>query len=205
MDVIIDGVAGFQFATPPVDVLDAISIVSNDLRSRGRAILSLSRNGENIKPDMLVKVLSGKTLEDVSSLAVYSEAVDVLVDSCLKEIEQVLPELPEVCHRLAEVFQGESPEAGFAPFERLAVIWQTIKEREIQAFDALAIDIASIDIAGEPLSRIHDELNQYINEAAEALKAGDCILLGDLLEYELAPRAETEVAIVKLLRSKVSG
>jgi hypothetical protein len=127
------------------------------------------------------------------------------VNNCLAELERALPELPEVCHRLAEVFQSERPESGYEPFEQLAAIWKTIKEREIQIFNALDIDLGSIEVDGEPISRIHEELNQYIDEAAEALKAGDCVLLGDLLEYELAPRAETEAAIVALLRDRVSG
>ena len=205
MEVIIDGRKGFQFKEEPQDVLAAVAKVSDVLRAQGRAVLSLMVDGRSVSPEGMMAQLENKPLSDVQTIAISTEAIHTLVNNCLAELERALPELPEVCHRLAEVFQSERPESGYEPFEQLAAIWKTIKEREIQIFNALDVDLSSIEVDGEPISRIHQELNQYIDEAAEALKAGDCVLLGDLLEYELAPRAETEAAIVALLRDRVSG
>jgi hypothetical protein len=205
MEVIVDGRKGFQFKEEPRDALEAVSGVSDSLRAQGRAILALVVDGRSISPEHIVAMLDKKSLSEVETLAVSTEALSTLVNNCLMELEQALPELPQVCHRLAEIFQSESPESGYEPFEQLAGIWKTIKEREIQIFNALDIDLSAIEVDGEPISRIHAELNQYVDEAAQALKAGDCVLLGDLLEYELAPRAETEAAIVALLRARVSG
>lgn len=204
MEVVVDGRTGFQFQQEPQDVLAAVSAVNETLRAQGRAILALAVDGRSVVPGAALAGLAAMPVERVQSLSISSEAVSILVQNCLAELEQALPELPQVCHSLAEIFQGQNPESGYEPFEQLANIWKTIKEREMQVFSALDIDLSTIDINGEPISRIHDELNRYIEEAAEALKAGDCVLLGDLLEYELAPRAETEAAIVALLRGKVA-
>jgi len=204
MEVVVDGQKGFQFQEEPRDVLAAVSAVSETLRAQGRAILTLTVDGRAVPPGEGLASLAQMPVDRVQSLAVTTEAVSTLVQNCLTELEQALPELPQVCHSLAEIFQGQNPESGYEPFEQLAVIWKTIKERELQVFSALDIDLSQIEVNGEPISRIHDELNRYIEEAAEALKAGDCVLLGDLLEYELAPRAETEAAIVALLRAEVA-
>jgi hypothetical protein len=204
MEVVVDGRKGFQFPQEPRDVLAAVSAVNETLRAQGRAILALTVDGRSIAPGDVLADLAKMSVDQVQSLSVSTEAVSTLVQNCLAELEQALPELPQVCHSLAEIFQGQNPESGYEPFEQLAVIWKTIKERERQVFSALDIDLSQIEVNGEPISRIHDELNRYIEEAAEALKAGDCVLLGDLLEYELAPRAETEAAIVALLRAKIA-
>jgi hypothetical protein len=205
MEVIVDGQKGFRFEEPPRDVLAAVASISDAKRAEGRAVLSVRIDGQPVSPENIVTILENKPLSDVGILAVCTEVINTLVRNCLAELEQALPELPGVCHRLRDIFHGECPESGYDPFQQLAAIWQAIKEREIQIFSALDIDLNTFEVHGEPISRIHAELNQYIEEAAEALKAGDCVLLGDLLEYELAPRAETEAAIVALLRSKVSG
>jgi hypothetical protein len=49
------------------------------------------------------------------------------------------------------------------------------------------------------------ELNSFLDEAAQALRDGDTVLLADLLEYELSPRAELEGEIVSLLRRQAEA
>jgi len=71
--------------------------------------------------------------------------------------------------------------------------------------NALRLDLDSMSLDGSSLKALHDDLNAQLKEAAEALENGDCILLGDLLEYELAPRAEREERIVGLLRERAAS
>ena len=67
------------------------------------------------------------------------------------------------------------------------------------------LDWDALDVDGSSVKEMHDKLNACLEEAADALTAGDCVLLGDLLEYELAPQAEAEVKIVSLLRDRAQG
>ncbi len=202
MDIVIDHARGFALSQAPEDILGAVAAVSDHLRAQGRAILSIRADGHSVTPGALVAAFEGKPLSEVNELAFTSDLIGVLVDNCLRELEEVLPELPVVCHRLAEVFQSESPNTGFEPFEQLAAIWKTIKEREIQILNALDLDTATMLIDGVAVDVMHRELNAFIDEAAQALQHKDCVLLGDLLEYELAPRAETEASFVALLRER---
>ena len=203
MNIVIDRQPPFQLPEEPEDLLSAVAMVSERLRKQGRAIVSLQVDGRVLTPDSLPAAAEGKGVDEVGTIEVRSEAIATLVRDCLRELENVLPELPQACHRLAEVFQSEHPESGYEPFERLADIWKTIKEREIQIVKALNLDVDGLEVNGQSMTGHHESLNEYMREAAEALKAGDCVLLGDLLEYELAPRAETEAAIAAVLRSKI--
>jgi len=202
MDVIIDGQRGFEFNDDPSDVLTAVAEITEALRQKGRAVLGVKVDGRTIAPDSIVPTLKDQSLQEAGCLEVSSEDTLTLVNDALNEIQEVLPDLPEACHRLAEVFQGEAPEEGYAPFYQLAEIWRTLKLREGQVADALDLDLDTLEITGEVVGRLHETLNRHLDEAAEALKRNDCVLLGDLLEYELAPKAEKEADIVAALRSQ---
>lgn len=202
MEVKIDGVPANAWIQAPDNVRDALAAIADNLRAQRRAMIGIEVDGKAILPEDLSAELSDRNPAEIATLSVASERISALVAQCLNELEHVLPELPQACHRLAEVFQGDSPESGYEPFEQLAAIWHVIKERELQVVNALGIEEDALFVAGTPLAKTHEELNLYIEEAAGALQARDCVLLGDLLEYELAPRAETEMEIVAILREK---
>jgi hypothetical protein len=202
MDVIVDGSRDFRLQGEPDDVLAAVAAVSEFLQRSGRAILAVKADGESIAPDKLLDALRGKPLSDVSALEVESADVAGLVEGSLKELSDTLPELSKACHELAAIFHGSTPEEGFEPFQKLADIWANVKSRELMVANALNLNLEEVQVNGESIMALHEGLNLYLTEAAVALESGDLILLGDLLEYELAPRAEVEPAIVALLQER---
>jgi len=203
MDVIVDGASNYNLKGNPEHVLGAVAAVSEFLRGQGRSILSVKINGEEVSPEALADRLKDTPIASVARLEIGSEQTAALVEDCLQGLQEFLPELPQVCRNLAEVFQGEKPEEGFDPFVELAEIWGQVKSREALVANALDIDVGKLEVDGKTVQTIHAELNQFLEEAEQALKDGDIILLADLLEYELAPRAELEVAIVSLLQAHI--
>jgi hypothetical protein len=201
MDVIVDG-ASQSIGPEPKTAVEAIAAASEALRAQQRAVVAVRVDGAPLRPEELPSVLGARTVSEVGRIEIQSEDVAALVDECLRGLEHHLPDLPAACHGLAEVFQGSRPEEGFEPFQQLARIWEEVKHREAMVVSALALPLDEFEVRGAPVSRLQDELNEFLNEAADALEAGDCVTLGDLLEYELAPRAETEADIVALLREQ---
>lgn len=201
MDVIIDGERGITLEPAPETIMDVVTCASDLLQQKGRAILSLKSDGEEISPEALGEEYAERSVTEVGELEIISEEIQKLVQDCLGELNTALPELPNVCHKLAEVFHGESPTDGYEPFEELANVWQYIKTREMQVAQSLGLEMAELELNGASLKAHHDDLNQFLEEAAQALEDGDCVSLGDLLEYELAPRAEMEAEIVQLLET----
>lgn len=203
MDVIVDGAGNYDLKGEPGDLFAAVGAVSEYLRGQGRSILSVKVDGSDIAPEDLAARLKHLSPRDVARLEIGSESTSALVEECLRGLQETLPELPNVCRQMAQVFQGEKPEEGFDPFVELAGIWASVKSREALVANALDLDLDSLQIGGKSLQTAHDELNQFLEEAEQALKDGDTILLGDLLEYELAPRAEREAEIVALLQAQL--
>jgi len=201
MDVVIDGIPGFAAAQSGT-VTEVIAEIDEALRARGRALVSLSVDGQAVSPESLaarfVTLAAGSACIEVTS-----RPLDELISEALDELSTTLPELPVACRKLAEVFQSETPEQGFEPFTELARIWEHVKSRQRMICSALDIDFDALVVEGRALAEHGHELNSFLDEAAQALRHGDLVLLADLLEYELAPRAELEAGIVAALRKQV--
>ena len=202
MDVIIDGAQDFELQGDPEDLVAVVAAVSEHLRTQGRTMVQLEVDGDNIAPEALTDKLSGVSPAGVGEMRVGSEAVTDLVNACLTELRTSLPELPEACRQLARVFQGETPDEGYDHFRELADIWMHVKQRERLVCGALGLGDDDLEVKGTKASLLFEELNGFLEEAAQALQDGDTVLLGDLLEYELAPRAEIETAIVDELQER---
>lgn len=204
MEVIVDGAP----ANAPADAVDVMSVladISESLQKQGRAILSVSADGQSLAPAQTAEILSGKPLDAVRRLEIVSEKTSKLVADSLTELEAVIPDLATACHELAAVFHGTQPRSGYEPFHQLANIWSHVKGRQELIAHTLGIALDSLALDGKTVGAWHTELNGFLSEAASAIESGDTILLGDLLEYEFAPRAETEVRITGLLREKAGG
>ena len=50
------------------------------------------------------------------------------------------------------------------------------------------IDLSTLTVDGTPIEEFTAELNVHLLELSQAMEAGDTVLIGDLLEYEIAPR-----------------
>lgn len=205
MDLIVDGQRDLEFDSNWTTIADVLEGIDATLRERGRGMLSVTCDGNRVLPEQLLEVLGDKTLDDVAALEIQSEALMTLAAKSVKEMEEVIPELAVACHGLAELFQSETPEQGFEKFEQLAEIWSTVKTRQELVASALGLDLGELIVDGDSVAKRHGDLNRFLEESAEALESRDLVSLGDLLEYELAPRAADEERIVGLLKAHLEG
>lgn len=205
MDVFVDGEERFAPSPEVEDGMSLMAELADYLHNEGRAMVGLRVNGEDVPPESLQDVMDERPTADIQTLEVTTQSVQEMVTKCLEELESSLPNLPEACRQLAEVFQSDTPETGYDPFRELAMLWGHIKNRELLVSEYLRLDFATLDLSGRPVSALHEELNTVLQEAAQAIQDGDTVLLGDLLEYELAPRAEDEVRIVALLQESAAS
>jgi hypothetical protein len=205
MDVYVDGVRDSLLEGSGGTLLEAVVALSSRLHEDNRALLSIRVDGRSVQPEEL-RFGTGETpLSEIQLLEIGSESLVRLVEDSFRELDEHLPVLPQVCHKLAAVFQSDAPDEGYAPFHQLADVWHAVKIREMQLANALNVRLDDLDVDGQSVMKLTEELNACLREAEEAIKAGDSVALGDILAYELAPRAETEARIVSLLRSHIGG
>lgn len=205
MNIWVDGAAVETPNSEAGDALTAIAALNERLRAGGRAIIHVAVDGLDVPFAELAGRLSGAPAASIARIELQTTGLHQLVDEALTELEGSISELPTACHQLAAVFQGEFPDEGFEPFQRLAGIWEHIKERELQIASALEIQLGDKQLHGKALEAHHEELNRFLIESVDAMEKRDTVLLGDLLEYELAPRASLETEIVALLKEHAAG
>lgn len=203
MKILVDGSPAVDFHQLPDTLAELINHLGTRLKEQDRAILSISIDGEKISYDDLTTAVSSQSLESINAVEVLSRSLPELALEQLDEIDAVLPELAPVCRSLAELFQSGGPKEGYEQFEQLASIWQDLKYKQRMVAQAVDCSLGDLSLGKSDVGKHHQELNTYLQEAAQALQAEDRVLLADLLEYELAPRAEEESKIVQALRERV--
>lgn len=201
MEVIVDGEKYPLTITSKSKMGDLLAEIDTGLRAHGKAILAVNVDGASVPPDQLQEVLGSKKPSDISELEIRSATIVSLVKESLGELKEILPELPSACEALAQLFHSETPSEGFEKFEQLAAIWQEVKRQEARIASALDLELETLMLGDSTVAQKDQELNKFLEEVADAIAAQDTVLIGDLLQYELAPRAEVEASIVDLLSS----
>lgn len=103
------------------------------------------------------------------------------------ELEQCISEISDVSLLLQTGKDRKAMEAiiRFSELnENLVRIFQNLKNNRQKETEELTID-------GMSLEKFYSELNTILKELVEAFHAQDSVLIGDLLEYEIAPRLES--------------
>lgn len=145
-------------------------------------------------------VKEGEFKSPVKNLMVYCQNLLVLLSSRISEftnpflemkssataLQQLLPKLSDVSVLLQT---GKDKEA-----MNLIIEFTEISQKLIRLYSIIRdegyTDLADKPIEGQSFSEFYEEMNGILRELEEAFNSGDSVLIGDLLEYEIAPKLE---------------
>jgi hypothetical protein len=126
----------------------------------------------------------------------------------LDELRKVAAALKDLIPRIADVSillqTGKDGEAmgSILRFieltEKLVRLYQYINLREENA-------VQTIEMGGERFSDFCKDFNGIFTDITQALSAKDSILIGDLFEYEVAPRIEKLLSFLKLIEARAGA
>lgn len=206
MKIIINGKEEFRVPENAKTLIDILEILIDYLSNNNLGLVKLRVNEQNVYPGESLKAIQNMEISNIHTLEITAIPILQLLQDSISELERYTPELSNICYGIAELFQSENPSEGLGPFQRLTEIWGEIKNREAVIVNSLSKYLKNQEssIVGEIVEH-HRELNQYLGEAYKALSNEDMVSLSDILQYELAPRAEKELEIVNLLRKLVES
>lgn len=206
MKIIINGKEEFRVPENAKTLIDILEILIDYLSNNNLGLVKLRVNEQNVYPGESLKAIQNMEISNIHTLEITATPILQLLQDSISELERYTPELSNICYGIAELFQSENPSEGLGPFQRLTEIWGEIKNREAVIVNSLSKYLKNQEssIVGEIVEH-HRELNQYLDEAYKALSNEDMVSLSDILQYELAPRAEKELEIVNLLRKLVES
>ncbi len=200
MEVFIDGIKGFNFTTSPENLQSALNEIINYLNDKQLAMVKLKVNEQEVYPGKSLEAIQAMDISNIQKLEIITYPVHQLIEESIADLELYSPELCGLCREIAQIFQSENPDDGFKPFQKLSAIWSEIKKREAMIINILSSQLSEDNPSIQNIKTHHDELNKVLEEAYKSLESNDCIGLGDLLEYELAPLAEKEPEVVNQLK-----
>lgn len=185
------------------------------VRSFVSEVLGKSKTGENDhiqKIDALLQasgISSGELADtqELQELVHYLDTLILLITERMREIDSPLDELTALISLLEETNNE---------LRDVSVLLQTGKDREamllIAKFTELSqkllriytvlkqkqyIDVSTLSIDGEDFETFYKQLNSFLGELHEAFTINDSVLIGDLFEYEIAPRIEMLITALK--------
>lgn len=114
-----------------------------------------------------------------------------------EELRSAVEQLGEVSIMLQTGRDAEAMEA--------VVRFTSLSSRIVRLYPLLkqagGVDFNEVMVDGVAFPAFYAEFNRMLGELIEAFGAEDSILIGDLLEYEIAPRLETLLQYIDLLTS----
>jgi len=160
-------------------------------------------------------ILEGEIKPQVQKLQDFCNNLMIILSARLSELtnpfeevkltaqalKEVLPKLPEVSVLLQTGRDREAMNSiiEFTEIsEKLIRLYGVLRERGYKGFEDMTIDEQSF-------SEFYNELNGIFRELEEAFNSRDSVLIGDLLEYEVAPRTEKLIEYIAAIENDKEG
>ena len=142
----------------------------------------------------------GELKPTLQQLQNYLHNLLIILQSRINEVTQPLTELRSTAESLkalvpqlmdVSVFlqTGKDKTAMNSIIEFTEISEKLIRLYRILQSHGIA-DVASTQIEGQDFNSFYNELNEIFHELEDAFNSRDSVLIGDLLEYEVAPRTE---------------
>jgi hypothetical protein len=159
-------------------------------------------------------VNTGELTTRVQDLLTYTKNLSIILENRIKEVTAPFDDLKHTAATLREL----NPK-----LMDVSVLLQTGKDREamnhIIEFTEIADKLiriyrilereqlphlAAVEVEGKQFESFYEELNNTLRELLQAFDDQDSVLIGDLLEYEIAPRTEQLQRFIEAIEKEQS-
>lgn len=159
------------------------------LAADGRAVLSVAAADEDLTPARR-RDLAGVSLRRMCPIRILTGEPQGLVVSVLRAAAGALVPLGTEQERVVEALQAGRQAQAMAAFRQCVEAWQLVQETlsNVMPFmEAVGFEPGGTADVAAP----SDALRGALERVRDALKAGDTSALGDIIEADLIPLAET--------------
>lgn len=157
--------------------------------------------------DQMEELLEKEDEQSRKTVVQFLDSIHLLITERIREIEEPIEEL----RRLTALLEKTNND-----LREVSLLLQTGKDKEamdlVITFTELSqkllrilqlgkqrkvIDSASLTVNGTDITGFYNELNSFFSELQEAFESKDSVLIGDIFEYEVAPRIDDLLAVLK--------
>jgi hypothetical protein len=157
--------------------------------------------------DQMKELLEKEDEQSRKTVVQFLDSIHLLITERIREIEKPIDEL---CRSTALLEKTNND------LREVSLLLQTGKDKEamdlVITFTELSqkllrilqlgkqrnvIDSSSLTVNGTDINGFYNELNSFFSELQEAFESKDSVLIGDIFEYEVAPRIDDLLAALK--------
>lgn len=171
-----------------------LGTLESECEKNGMTITGITVDGELLAAEELDHLFS-RTPEEVSTLALETmsggDIISVMHRLAVKMEEHVstLSEIPVLLQTGEDGEVMEIIHAFARDFESLC--------QSIPLLNSISTrDVSTLLVDGIPLDQYPSQLTPLLGELIEAIKSNDTVLMGDISEYELAPKVEALASVL---------
>ncbi|MBP5329563.1 MAG: hypothetical protein J6Y75_06655 [Spirochaetaceae bacterium] len=185
MDVRLDGVPlDIVFETEKT-VGDVLRGMEEELEKNEATIVEIQADSEVFQASQL-DALFEKTIDSVKELSLKSVSYTDVKDVALKIFEQ-FASLPSRLEQVPLQFQQNKDNEAMASVSELADSLSALFDL-LPYFSFFPNHFEKIVIDGTPITAFIQELNPLLQDFLQAVEMKDTVTIGDIAEYEFAPR-----------------
>jgi len=170
--------------TPAPTLGALIDKAKADLAGSGSILFGVRCNGQDVPPQRLEEIMACN-VTDFQQVELISGQPTVVVLDALNDTRRALAEtFAKVQQSSVDLAKGNLAK-GMGAFVQCVGIWRQVHEAILQSAQLLDIDIERLVLQGRRIVDWLDDLKAKLQQIKEAVEAGDQVLLGDILRYEL--------------------
>ncbi len=180
--------------------------------------------------DFLVTLLNKNDVGDINdfisnnlikTIEFWENKIDILIDNSIGgfenlknarvrvsgQIYKIINKIPDILRMIKVISTDLQTGQEKTAMERIQIIISTL-ESIISLLQLIKtsfnLDYKMISFEDKSVEEYNIELNGILKEIVEAMESDDSVLISDLIEYELSPRLEKYIDVLKLISKEIN-
>ena len=182
------------------ELLDAARSRLSDGR---RVVVEVQLDGQTLDQAALDDQLEKPT--GAAEVRLYSADPVELCLQALGDTRHQLAELGKLQQSAAELLQSDEGAEAYAKLGVVIQVWLNVSQAVTQSSDLAGVDLATLDVGGEPASAVTEGLVEQLRSVKGLVEAQDTTGLADALAYEWPPVIEKWDALVQAVSGSIES
>lgn len=202
MEILVNGQSGLASAPDDAPLGEVFQHLRVEFAKQRLVVRTFVVDGEEVFPDDNEE-LCAKTAADIGKLEIQLATLEAVAHDVLDELSEKMPALSAQAVTVTEKLQtGESGVAG-EDLQRFVNSVAYVIEALSNIQQLLSIDFSKYDTDEHKVAEEFESLTSQLNDLNEAVKYKDVATIGDVLEFDIAPKVEFFGQVMQKLRDDI--
>lgn len=173
-------------------IRDIAGEIRDGLLPKGRILVAIFLNSQTTPvPPGQIETTLDSPVSQYERVDFQTALPQTLAREVLKQSRALVAEATPICRQAGEILAGGQTARAMEMLGNCFMVWSQVQESMTKSVQLLGMDLAKIDVDGQPADELLQKFADELRQIKEALENRDYVQLSDILQYELqevAPR-----------------